>query len=1126
MEKSLLDILWILLSAVLVFLMQPGFMCLESGLTRSKNSISVAVKNLSDFAVSVFVFWVVGYGIMYGATGRGLAGTDRFLAGMDSEPYAAAFFLFQAMFCGTAATIFSGAVAERMRFNAYMSTALLLSAFIYPLFGHWAWNGLDAGLSLGWLGRRGFVDFAGSTVVHSVGGWVALAVLLVIGPRKGRFPEQGPPKEIHGSNLPFSLLGALLLWVGWFGFNGGSTLAMTDQVPVIIAHTTLAGAAGAITCLLWGWYASGVPKVAYIINGSLGGLVAVTANCHCVETLGAVLIGIIAGFVYLGAEWLLIRHRIDDAVGAIPVHLGCGVWGTLAVAFFGTPELVGTGLTFLGQLSVQAAGIAAAFGVAFVVPYLLFRGIDRIFPLRVSPEEEEIGLNVSEHGARTDLVDLFQAMDRQAEARDLSLRLPEEPFTEAGRIARRYNRVMGALETAVAQTDAIIRTAKDAVVAFGKENLSIIRANPSASEMFGYGPDAIQGLAVSRLFSDACRAGSGEAALVRTCSGAYTELTGRRSNGGTFPMEAIVTEATAGKRAFYVATFRDITERRRAKRAIERQRAYFEQLFEGSPQAIVMLDTRRRITAANRGYESLFGHPAERVIGRRNRDLVVPPDRMAEVEAFNQAVLNGQSIQKETYRRHATGRLIPVSLLGYPIRIDGEVAGIFFIYEDISERKAIEAQLHEKAFYDFLTGIPNRILFMERLERAVERAKRREEYAFALILLDLDRFKWVNDSLGHLAGDRLLMEVSARFTECVRAMDTVARLGGDEFAVLVEEFSSPKEVIRIAKRLQGAAQEPFSIDGHEVRISSSIGIVLKTRGYRDPQNILRDADIAMYRAKEMGKARSKVFNKKMHEFVFERLRIENDLREAIQGDQLVLFYQPIVAVGTRKLEGFEALVRWRHPADGLIGPGKFIPVAEETGLILPLGRWVLGEACRQLKEWQMEGEGTGHLKMSVNISARQFLQRDLGDFIVRTLERTGLPPCSLRIELTETVIMEHANTAVEQLRRLKSIGVQVAVDDFGTGYSSLSYLQRFPIDCLKIDRSFVEGLGLVEENTEIVKTIISLARNLGIGVVAEGVEEESQLARLDALCCDNAQGFFFSRPVDREGVPDLIARYL
>lgn len=382
MGSSIVDNFWVIVSAVLVFLMQPGFMCLESGLTRQKNSINVAIKNLADFVFSVMIFWLVGFGMMFGLSFTGIIGTNNFIPEFDNNFHQVSFFLFQAMFCGTATTIFSGAVAERIKFSSYLTIAILMSAFIYPLFGHWAWNGIDAGVCSGWLGKAGFVDFAGSTVVHSVGGWLALAVLIVIGPRKGRFSPDGNPVEICGSNLPLSVLGTLLLWIGWIGFNGGSTLTMDVRVPGIIVNTMMAAASGSIFSLSIGYMLNRISKISFLINGSLGGLVAITACCHCVSISESVLIGAIAGGICLVFEDILLYYGIDDAVSAVPVHLGCGIWGTLAAALFGDPEILGTGLGFLPQLMMQVTGIVAAFVVAFLIPYFIIRAINRNFPLR------------------------------------------------------------------------------------------------------------------------------------------------------------------------------------------------------------------------------------------------------------------------------------------------------------------------------------------------------------------------------------------------------------------------------------------------------------------------------------------------------------------------------------------------------------------------------------------------------------------------------------------------------------------------------------------------------------------------------------------------------------------------
>jgi len=448
-EKESIDVLWILLCTGLVFLMQGGFLCLETGVTRAKNNINVAIKNLTDFGISFMTFWLIGFAIMFGRSGLTLAFSKDIALDFDAmSAWMTAFFLYQAMFCGTSVTILSGAVAERMRFRAYFLAAAIVSTLIYPMFGRWAWNGLDVGESLGWLGSQGFVDFAGSTVVHSTGGWVALAALLVIGPRAGRFRKEGSPARIPRSNLPVATLGVVLLWLGWMGFNGGSLLALTDQVPLIISNTMLGGAAGLLGALVVGRIVTGKTDVELAMNGSLAGLVSVTANCFAISATSAVAIGTIGGMVMVAVVYLLEHLHIDDAVGAIPVHLGAGIWGTLAVALFGNAEVLETGLSFGGQLKVQCLGIVTCFVWAFGIPYVLFRVINRFFPLRVDPEDEYIGLNISEHGERTDLIDLFSVMDDQSRTGDLTLRAPVEPFTEVGRIANRYNGLMGSLEIA------------------------------------------------------------------------------------------------------------------------------------------------------------------------------------------------------------------------------------------------------------------------------------------------------------------------------------------------------------------------------------------------------------------------------------------------------------------------------------------------------------------------------------------------------------------------------------------------------------------------------------------------------------------------------------------------------
>jgi diguanylate cyclase (GGDEF)-like protein len=447
----------------------------------------------------------------------------------------------------------------------------------------------------------------------------------------------------------------------------------------------------------------------------------------------------------------------------------------------------------------------------------------------------------------------------------------------------------------------------------------------------------------------------------------------------------------------------------------------------------------------------------------------------------------------------------------------------------LAEQERISRELEESrehfraaALHDALTGLPNRTLLMNHLRLVVEHSKRRPDYRFAALFLDLDRFKVINDSLGHLAGDQLLVQFARRLEECIRGTDIVARLGGDEFAILLCDIEDYADAVRVAERIQEELARPFHLGGHEVYTSASIGITLSDTGYQDPEAILRDADTVMYRAKANGKARHELFDEAMHARAVALLRTETDLRRAVERDEFRVVYQPILSLLTGEVAGFEALVRWQHPERGVVPPAEFIPVAEETGLIVEIGRRVLREACRQLSEWQTRGLISPTHHISVNLSGKQFAQAGLAASVAEALSDARLDPRCLRLEITESVVMANAEAACATLGRLRTLGLGVSIDDFGTGYSSLSYLHRFPVDTLKVDRSFIGRMGEGDENGEIVRTIITLARNLGMQVVAEGVETARQSDLLRGLGCEYAQGYFFSRPLD----PDNAARWL
>jgi diguanylate cyclase (GGDEF)-like protein/PAS domain S-box-containing protein len=443
-----------------------------------------------------------------------------------------------------------------------------------------------------------------------------------------------------------------------------------------------------------------------------------------------------------------------------------------------------------------------------------------------------------------------------------------------------------------------------------------------------------------------------------------------------------------------------------------------------------------------------------------------------------------------------------------------------------------QTDITEGKVSDPLTGLPNRLLFVDRVGRLVKHTKRHKDHLFAVLFMDLDGFKMINDSMGHLIGDQLLIGVANRLEKCLRSTDTVARLGesftvarlgGDEFTVLLDHIKEPSDAKRTADRLMKAVALPFILGGREVFPSVSIGIALSNSTYEQAEDILRDADTAMYRAKSLGKARYEVFDADMRASVMARLQLETDLRHALERGEFRNFYQPIVALASEEIVGFEALLRWQHPSRGLLAPQEFIPVAEETGLIRELGWWNLREACRQISEWRKDVVAHSHLTVSVNLSAKQFLQPNLVADISKLLRELALPPEALKLEITESTVMADPSGAVEMLQQIKSLGILLAIDDFGTGYSSLSYLHRFPLDTLKIDRSFISGMGDEGEGMEIARTILPMANNLRLDVVAEGVETIQQVAMLKKLHCKYGQGFYFSRPLSAEGIGALLA---
>ena len=652
----------------------------------------------------------------------------------------------------------------------------------------------------------------------------------------------------------------------------------------------------------------------------------------------------------------------------------------------------------------------------------------------------------------------------------------------------------------------------------------VVTWNTGAERIMGYRAEQILGEHISRYHTpEAIEQREAERLLAEAASAGRVEVEGwrMRRDGALFWAGVVITALFAPDGALrgYSAVLRDLTQQRAAHEALRESESTLRSLLQSASDGVLVVDQSGTILSVNTRAEEMFDYPANDLVGQPIEVLV--PDRLHDVhhryrgEFMRSPHTRPMGRGLDLTARRRDGSELPVEV-GLGTAQSGDATLVTVVVTDITERKQVEAQLAHQATHDALTGLPNRALFSDRLAQALARTPRRapDNDKVAVLFFDLDRFKLINDSLGHQAGDQALVMVAERLRALLRPSDTVARFGGDEFAMLCEGLAGPRDAAQIAKRMLRRLSEPLVLAHSEHLVTPSIGIALANRADTDPEQLVRDADAAMYRAKDRGRARYELFDAELRAQTVARLGLETGLRRVVQRGELRLVYQPIMALGTPHPIGAEALLRWQRPGHGIVAPKQFIPIAEETGLITQIGAWVVHQACRQAKLWQATTNGAG-LQVSVNLSVHQLGQTGIVDIVAEALQDADLDPQLLRLELTESALMLDPEASLVALRELTELGISVAIDDFGTGYSSLSRLRQFPVNALKVDREFVDGLGREPEDSAIVAAVISLAHAYGITTVAEGVETAEQVAILRDLGCEYAQGFYYAHPAEK-----------
>ena len=988
------DRIWLLGCTALVLVLQIGFMFLEAGTVRSKNAINVALKNLLDLAGSVVCFALVGFMFAFGTAGVLPIGWDLSLFALRSaDSTMLTLFALQVLFCGTAATIVSGAVAERLRLPIFAALVFAIASFIYPVFAHWTWGGLLSADALPFLARLGFYDEAGATVVHGTGAWVALISCWMIGPRVGRFGANGEPQRIAGHSAVLATAGALLMFFGWLGFNGGARLVADGRIGVALANTILAGAAGALLAPLLGLGTYRAIHPERMIVGLLGGLVAVTAAPSIMSPDRALLLGLLGCLAAISTNRLLEKLGIDDAVGAIGSHGAAGVIGTLSVALLAPLEHLPHNCR-LDQLQAQLLGIGLnavwacglGFGLLFVV--------GRFSRLRVTRETEELGLNQVVHETQLGTGHIeSQLASFLASDRTLSTRLCVEKGDDAERLAQLFN---GLLEN-IQQTEHV------------REQAETLKR------------DEDEGQRISQL-----------------------------------------TEAT------------------------------FEAIF---------MAVDGRIVDGNRALEKLLESEMEHLRGLEV-ERVWP-----EVGLHSRVELQTGSLAPtvETTIVSPSGIHIPAEIKRRKLRLRNTPVDVVAII-DLREQLQAEVEMRELREVDPLTKLPNRSQLRAHLGELVANSDSDDESASALLLLNLRRLQEINQLYGHDVGDEVLDVMATRMTSMTLASDFVARAGSDEFAV-VRTATNQDQSLFLTHRLINELSRPIRLRGGGIwRPAVCVGIAMHPQDGRKAGELHRCAQAALREANADGRFSYRFYESAMDTARRYRKGLEDDLRTALENRELFFHFQPRLDLATGGFDSFEALLRWKHPKRGMVSPVDFIPVAESSGQMSDLGRFVLEEGCR-LAALKFRGK-----RLSLNVSPLQFRDSDFVSQVAVAIRSSGIDPQGLELELTESALIADDAQGLRTLQELKDLGVQLALDDFGTGYSSLAYLSRFPFDLIKLDRRFTQELTQDRATRSIVETILNLGRTLELRIVAEGVETSDQFCALFSMGCDEIQGFWVAKP--------------